>query len=230
MGLTEFGVNFFVALIALLDPIGNVPVFAAATQNATGKGRRTLAIYLALFLFGFLTFFYFTGLALLEFFGISLPAFRIAGGLLLLLLGLEMVREDFTAAFADADNQDPADYRGYARRSFERLVVPFGMPLLIGPGAISAVIIYAGEAERYGTPGLAAGVGVLAATAVAIMLCLFLTGPISRVLGKIGVALVVRVLGLILCALAIQFIIIGLGEATTGFINAEAANPYDHGS
>ena len=229
MELGAFAVNFFIALIALLDPIGNVPVFAAATSGATGKGRRTLATYLALFLFAFLTFFYFTGLALLEFFGIGLPAFRIAGGILLLLLGLEMVREDFTASFADAASaEDPSDYRGYAKRGFERLVVPFGMPLLIGPGAISAVIIYAGEAQRYGVAGLATGVGVLLATAVTIMIALFLTGPIGRLLGKIGVALVVRVLGLILCALAVQFIIIGLGEATTGLINAEAANPYEN--
>lgn len=229
MGLGEFAVNFFIALIALLDPIGNVPVFAAATSEATGKGRRRLAMYLSLFLFAFLTFFYFTGLALLEFFGIGLPAFRIAGGILLLLLGLEMVREDFTASFADAaKGEDPNDFRSYAKRGFERLVVPFGMPLLIGPGAISAVIIYAGEAQRYGVAGLATGVGVLLGTAVTIMLALFLTGPIGRLLGKVGVALVVRVLGLILCALAIQFIIIGLGEATTGFIDARAANPYQH--
>ena len=229
MGLSEFAVNFFIALIALLDPIGNVPVFAAATSEATGKGRRRLAMYLSLFLFAFLTFFYFTGLALLEFFGIGLPAFRIAGGILLLLLGLEMVREDFTASFADAaKGEDPSDYRNYAKRGFERLVVPFGMPLLIGPGAISAVIIYAGEAQRYGVAGLATGVGVLLSTTVTIMLAWFLTGPIGRLLGKVGVALVVRVLGLILCALAIQFIIIGLGEATTGLIDYKAANPYAH--
>ena len=226
MELGEFAVNFFIALIALLDPIGNVPVFAAATSGATGKGRRTLATYLSLFLFAFLAFFYFTGLSLLEFFGIGLPAFRIAGGILLLLLGLEMVRENFTAAFADAAEEDPSDYRGYARRGFERLVVPFGMPLLIGPGAISAVIIFAGESKQYGAAGTATGIGVLAMAALTILLCLFLTGPISRLLGKIGVALVVRVLGLILCALAVQFIIIGLGESTTGLINAEAANPY----
>ena len=228
MGLAEFAVNFFIALVALLDPIGNVPVFGAATQNATGKGRRTLATYLCLFLFAFLTFFFFTGLALLEFFGISLAAFRIAGGILLLLLGLEMVREDFTAAFADAASEDDSDYRAYAKRGFERLVVPFGMPLLIGPGAISAVVIFAGEAADYGVRGFATGLGVLAAVSITILLALWLTGPISRILGKVGVALVVRVLGLVLCALAIQFIIIGLGEATTGFINAEAANPYDH--
>ncbi|MDP8916460.1 MAG: MarC family protein [Pseudomonadota bacterium] len=227
MGLGEFAVNFFIALIALLDPIGNVPVFGAATGNATGKGRRTLATYLCLFLFAFLTFFFFTGLGLLQFFGISLAAFRIAGGILLLLLGLEMVREDFTAAFADP-SEGGADHRAYAKRGFERLVVPFGMPLLIGPGAISAVIIYAGEAADYGLRGFAVGLGVLAAVSATILLALWSTGPISRILGKVGVALVVRVLGLVLCALAIQFIIIGMGEATTGLINAEAANPYDH--
>jgi len=227
MGLAEFAVNFFIALVALLDPIGNVPVFGAATQNASGKGRRTLATYLCLFLFAFLSVFFFTGLALLEFFGISLAAFRIAGGILLFLLGLEMVREDFTAAFADAA-EDGSDYRAYARRGFERLVVPFGMPLLIGPGAISAVVIYAGEAADYGLRGFATGLGVLAGVSLTILLSLWATGPISRILGKVGVALVVRVLGLVLCALAVQFIIIGLGEATTGFINAEAADPYGH--
>jgi multiple antibiotic resistance protein len=232
MGLTELAVNFFIALFALLDPIGNVPIFAAATENATGRARRRLALYIALFVFGFLTFFYFTGLALLEFFGISMPAFRIAGGILLLLLGLDMAREDFTATFSDteAEGTEPAsDFRVYARRRFERLIVPFGMPLLLGPGAISAVIIFADESRPFGLTGMSVGVGVLFAASLATMIGLWLTGPIIRVLGRIGTAVVVRVLGLVLCALAIQFIIIGLGDAIPGLIDAEVVNPYDHG-
>ena len=228
MGQTEFAVNFFVALFALLDPIGNVPIFAAATSGASPKARRMIAVYIALFSFLFMLFFYFSGLALLEFFGISLAAFRIAGGVLLFLLGLEMAREDFTAVFADPDGAmvEGSDPRIYARRSFERLIVPFAMPLLIGPGAISTAIIYAGEAERFGLYGAGLGVGAIAAVCTALLLTFWLAGPISRRLGRIGTAVVVRLLGLVLCALAVQFLIVGLSEATVGWIDPAAALPY----
>src|SRR4051794_19931000 len=106
MSQTQFAVNFFVALFALIDPIGNVPMFAAATVGALAAGRRRLAIYIALFVFGFLAFFWFTGISLLQFFGISLQAFRIAGGVILFLLGLDMVRDDFTTKFADAAEEN----------------------------------------------------------------------------------------------------------------------------
>ena len=120
-----------------------------------------------------------------------------------------------------------SDPRIYARRSFERLIVPFAMPLLIGPGAISTAIIYAGEAQRFGVYGAGLGVGSIAAACVAMLLAFWLAGPISRRLGRIGTAVVVRVLGLVLCALAVQFLIVGLSEATVGFINPATANPYD---
>src|SRR5882757_1701817 len=131
----DFAVNFFVALFALLDPVGNVPVFAASTVGASGRERAQIAFYISLFVLGFLTFFYFSGLSLLAFFGISLPAFRIAGGVILFLLGLEMARDDFTATFANAadENAPAVEGRANARRRFERMIVPFAMPLLIGP-------------------------------------------------------------------------------------------------
>lgn len=224
----EFGVNFFVALFALLDPIGNVPVFAAATLGASAGGRRLTAVYISLFAFVFLIFFYFAGLSLLQFFGISMPAFRIAGGILLLLLGLDMARNDITEAFAaSGDVQGVNDIRGYARRSFERLVVPFAMPLLIGPGAMSAVIIYAGEAEAFGVAGAAVGAAAIGAVCVATLLTFLLTPLISRLFGQVGMTIVVRVAGLILCALAVQFIITGLSDATRGLIKRDAAAPYE---
>src|SRR6201995_2947397 len=98
----DFAVNFFVALFALLDPVGNVPVFAASTVGASSRQRAQIAFYISLFVLGFLTVFYFSGLSLLTFFGISLPAFRIAGGVILFMLGLKMVNDDFTASFASA--------------------------------------------------------------------------------------------------------------------------------
>lgn len=228
MSLTEYAVNFFVALFALLDPIGNVPVFAAATAGAVAAGRRWVAVYVSLFAFVFMTFFFFSGLALLEFFGISLPAFRIAGGVILFLMGLEMARDDFTAMFADAaEGLETEAPRAYARRRFERLVVPFAMPLLIGPGAISSVVIFASEAKAFGLQGMAVGIGVMAAISVVTMLCFWLTPVISRLLGRIGLTIVVRVLGLILCAMAVQFVIIGISDvARGGIIKKDVLTPY----
>ena len=226
MSQTEFAVNFFVALFALIDPIGNVPLFAAATAGAKSRDRAWIALYISLFAFGFLAFFYFTGLSLLEFFGISLPAFRIAGGVILFLLGLEMAREDFTASFSDPDDAPGGSGRAFVRRRFERMIVPFGMPLLIGPGAISTVIIYASQTREFGLPGTAVGIGVIGAVAVSTLLAFMATPILTRLLGKIGLSIVVRVLGLILCALAVQFILSGLADSTTGFIRPGVANPY----
>ena len=227
MSPAEFGVNFFVAMFALIDPIGNVPVFAAATSSASPAGRRWTALYISLFAMGFLAFFYFTGLDLLRFFGISLPAFRIAGGILLLLLGLDMSRGALTAAFSDPTGEHEAvDARGYARRSFERLVVPFAMPLLIGPGAISATIIYAGEAKAIGWPGTVAGLIAMGAVAVSTFVTFALTPIISKALGRIGMTITVRLSGLILCAMAVQFLIVGLNDATHGLMRQSVATPY----
>jgi multiple antibiotic resistance protein len=228
MNLLELGVNFFVALFALVDPIGNVPIFAAATVGATPQQRRLVAVYIAAFATAFLAFFYFTGLAVLQFFGISLSAFRIAGGVLLFLLGLDMSRSDFIGTFADPDaaKGGSKDAKSYARQRFERLVVPFAMPLLIGPGAISTVIIQASEAAKYGLAGTAVGAVAIAAAGLSTLLSFMLTGPITKLLGRIGMAVVVRVLGLILCAMAVQFILVGVSDATHGVITRSVAKPY----
>ena len=220
MSLAELAVNFFVALFALIDPVGNVAVFAAATAGATAPVRQRLAVYIGLFSAAFLTFFFFTGLALLDFFGISMPAFRIAGGAILFLMGLDMVRDDFTAKFVDeAETEAPkgrSQARLHARRRFEKLVVPFAMPLLIGPGAISTAVIYASDVQPFGIAGWASGVGVILAVSVVVILSFWATPLISKVLGRIGLTIVVRVLGLILCALAVQFVIGGVQDLMAG--------------
>ena len=227
MGEAAFAVNFFVALFALIDPIGCAPLFAAATVGTQASARWRVALYVSLFALAFLAFFFLTGLALLKFFGISLPAFRIAGGIMLLLLGLDMAREDFSPAVAEAVAEgEIADPRAYARREFEKLIVPFGMPLLIGPGAISAAVIFASRGQAMGWTGMAAGLAAIAAMSVAIFIAFLASGAIGKALGKVGMMIVVRVLGLILTALAVQFIIVGVSEATAGFVKRSAANPY----
>ncbi len=227
MSEAEFAVNFFIALFALIDPVGNVPLFAAATARATPPARRLTAFYIAAFVAAFLTLFYLTGIRVLQFFGISLPAFRIAGGILLLLLGLDMARGQVTADIAETgEDGEPLSTRAYAIKRFEGLITPFAMPLLIGPGAISTVIIYAGEAGRLGLAGLGVGIGVIGAVSAATLITFWLTGSISRLLGRIGMIVVVRVLGLILCAMAVQFVLAGVSGATVGLMRPEVATPY----
>jgi multiple antibiotic resistance protein len=156
----------------------------------------------------------------------GLAAFRIAGGILLLFLGLDMARGDFLAMFADKDAlADTKDVRGYARRRFQRLVVPFAIPLMIGPGAISAVIIQAGEAAKLGYAGTMGSLAAITAACAVSFVCFALTGSLSRLLGEVGMAIIVKVLGLILCALAIQFILLGLGEAIPGMISGAVTTP-----
>ena len=186
-----------------------------------------MALYISLFAFLILAFFFVTGLRLLEFFGISLPAFRIAGGILLLLLGLDMTRGSMSAVVDDPTAEhETVDARGYARRSFERLVAPFAVPLLIGPGAISATIIYAGEARQFGWEGTAIGLTATAAVAFSTLLTFLLTTLISRLLGRVGMIVTVRLAGLILCAMAVQFLITGINDATHGLVRQNVAAPY----
>jgi len=156
-----------------------------------------------------------------------MPAFRIAGGVILFMLGLKMVNDDFTSGFA-AVAEEAGDDRTYVRRHIERLIVPFAMPLLIGPGAISTVIIYASQAKEFGLEGTVVGVGVIAAVAAATLLSFLATPVISKLFGKIGLSIIVRVLGLILCAMAVQFVLAGFADATHGVILRSAAAPYAH--
>jgi multiple antibiotic resistance protein len=230
MVYSTFAINFFVALFALIDPIGNVALFAAATAGAKAGERAQLAVLISLVVTAFLAFFYFTGVGLLQFFGISLPAFRIAGGVILFLLGLKMVRDDFTLAFADAANSAGDDGGSYVRRHFERLIVPFAMPLLIGPGAISTAIIYASQARPFGLTGILVGMGVILAIGLSTLLSFLATPLLTKLLGRIGMTIVVRILGLILCAMAVQFLLAGIADSTIGIVRHSAAVPYDGAS
>lgn len=236
MTLIAFYVNFFITLFALIDPIGNVPIFAAATQSQAATSRRWLSVYIAIFTAVILTLFFFAGLNILKFFGISMDSFRIAGGLLLFLMGLDMARGDFLETFSHAEEVksggDPASgvqplgHRESAKKSFEKLVVPFAFPLMVGPGTISTVVIQAGVAQDYGVIGYVVGVAAIVTTALAILVTLLLSNTISRILGRVGMVVVVRVLGLILCALSVQIIISSVSEITHNLILPSAAHPY----
>ncbi|HTM80489.1 MarC family protein [Asticcacaulis sp.] len=240
MTLVAFYVNFFITLFALIDPIGNVPIFAAATQSQSKASRRLLSIYISIFTALILTVFFFAGLSILKFFGISMDAFRIAGGLILFLMGLDMARGDFLETFTHAEEVksggdaatgvQPLGHKESAKNAFEKLVVPFAFPLMVGPGTISTVVIQAAEAQKLGIIGLATGVAAICTTAFAVLITLLFANTISRVFGRVGMVVVVRVLGLILCALSVQIIISSVSEITHNLILPSAAHPYDTSS
>ena len=114
MDAVDLGVNLFVALFALVDPIGNIPIFAAATAGASMRQRLSVSALICIFIVIFLCFFFFTGLGLLQFFGISLAAFRIAGGILLLLLGRRGDWATFATELPRFRMNDDREVRCYA--------------------------------------------------------------------------------------------------------------------
>lgn len=196
---TTFLISAFVTLFVVIDPIGLTPVFIALTPGLTAQQRRAIAIRATVIAAGLLFLFAFLGEQVLGFIGISMPAFRIAGGILLFLTALDMLFERRTKRREDqADVEDVPDPS----------VFPIAIPLIAGPGAIASIILLAGQAE--GPVGMASVLGVMVAVLIIVFL-LFLSAPlIERALGKTGIVVVTRLLGMLLAALSVQFVLDGI--------------------
>lgn len=196
---TAFLISAFVTLFVVIDPIGLTPVFIALTPGLTAQQRRAIAIRATVIAAGLLFLFAFLGEQVLGFIGISMPAFRIAGGILLFLTALDMLFERRTKRREDqADVEDVPDPS----------VFPIAIPLIAGPGAIASIILLAGQAE--GPVGMASVLGVMVAVLIIVFL-LFLSAPlIERALGKTGIVVVTRLLDMLLAALSVQFVLDGI--------------------
>lgn len=190
----------FTALFVVIDPIGLTPIFIALTSGLSARARRVIALRACLVSFLLLTIFGLAGESVLQFLGISLPAFRIAGGILLFLTALDMLferRKQRREGQADSvpEAEDPS-------------VFPLAMPLIAGPGAIATMILLAGSAS---TPGEILLVHAIMLVVLACVLALFfLAGGLERLLGAVGINVVTRLLGMLLAALSVQFVIDGL--------------------
>jgi multiple antibiotic resistance protein len=201
-----FLLSAFVTLFVVIDPIGMAPLFVALTAGETGARRRAIALRACGIALALLTLFGLAGEAVLGFVGISMPAFRIAGGILLFLTALDMLFERRTQrrrrnAEDDDDRPDPS-------------VFPLAIPLIAGPGAIASMILLAGQAPE-GARGLhLLGVHLVMAAVLGLVLALFLAaGLIERALGATGILVVTRLLGMLLAALSVQFVLDGLAGA-----------------
>ena len=193
----------FVTLFLVIDPPGCAPIFAGLTKNATPAHRRAMAIRSTLVASAVLLIFALVGEALLQQLGISLDAFRIAGGIMLFLIALEMVFEKRTQRRehrAAEVSQDP---------SYEDIsIFPMAIPMIAGPGAIATIMLLVGRSN--GAAQTLVVLAALAATMVLMLLSLLAAGAIMRVLGPKLEAMITRMLGVILAALATQFVIDGV--------------------
>jgi multiple antibiotic resistance protein len=191
-------ITAFVTLFVIVDPVGLAPLFVALTQGMEPRQRRAVAIRATLIGTGLLALFGLLGEALLNVVGISMPAFRIAGGLLLFLTALDMLFERRTKRRGDqaAHVDDPS-------------VFPLATPLIAGPGALATMILLTGQ--QPGDWGWIAAIHAVMAAVMAVTFLFFLSaGLIERALGPTGINVVTRLLGMLLAALSVQFVLDGL--------------------
>ncbi|MEO8143163.1 MAG: MarC family protein [Betaproteobacteria bacterium] len=208
-GLLPFSgyARFLVTLTAVLDPFLAVPIFLALTASRSAAERARLVRVVAVTVFAVLAVSGLVGEQLLQLVGASLPAFRVGGGLVLLLMALAMLNAQ---AGGVRQSQDEARELESGELSG---VVPLAVPLLAGPGAISTTII---AAQAGGAAHFAALVGCILAVCALTWITLSLAGPIGAKLGTTGLNIATRLLGLLLAALAIQTMAEGLRQLFPG--------------
>ncbi|WP_181704047.1 MarC family protein [Chthonobacter albigriseus] len=214
--LDDFLLNAFATLLVTIDPMGLAPIFLGVTRGAAPAMRRTIAIRGSVIAGAILIGFALTGTTVLTFLGISLPAFRIAGGLLLFWIAFEMVFEKRDKRKQASAEQALAQERGEGPRPHgatgEDLrhiaVFPLAIPLIAGPGAISATILLASEAQDL--LWLAMLVGLIVLMIGSCLLVFIASDRVDRYLGDTGRSVLTRLLGVLLSALAVQFVADGV--------------------
>jgi len=196
---TAFLITAFITMFVVIDPIALTPMFLAMTQGLDAKTRRKIALRACLTGAGVLTAFALFGEALMGVIGISIPAFRIAGGMLLFLTALDMLFERRTKR-----REDRAELEEHPDPS----VFPLAIPIIAGPGAIASVILLTGQMP--GAVGLGGVIGVLVLDLSLVYVCFLGASFMERIIGKTGINVMTRLLGMLLAALAVQFVIDGL--------------------
>ncbi|KPV39127.1 MarC family transcriptional regulator [Thiohalorhabdus denitrificans] len=198
--------NSFVVLFVVVDPIGNAPIFAGLTRGLSGAERRVLAVKAIVLSAAILLVFFLGGNGLLSALGIGVPAFRIAGGILLFLVAIDMVfARQSGLRGATASEQEEAQERE------DISVFPLAFPLIAGPGAITTVLLMASEGGAW--TGQLVRLGIIFAVLLLTLTSLLLTARIMQVLGETGTNVIDRLLGLVLAAIAVQFVVDGIGGA-----------------
>lgn len=195
----------FVTLFVVIDPIGLTPLFLAMTPGAGARERRAIALRAVLVAAILLTLFGLIGEAVLGVFGITMPAFRIAGGLLLFLTALDMLFERRTQRRKDQSEQ------AHQSAADDPSVFPLATPLIAGPGAMATMILLVGGAD--GALETAALIGVMLFVLVLVAAFFLAAGLLERALRETGINVLTRLLGMLLAALAVQFVLDGMRDS-----------------
>ena len=197
-----------IALLAIVNPLAIVPFFIHYTQGFSEKQRKDTVRTAALSSFCVIAVCALLGLQILEFFSISLQSFQVGGGMLLLISAMNMLNAQPAEAKPATNEFDEGAEKAATGSSIA--VVPLTIPLLTGPAAMSTVVIYADRAQSIWQHAALVGYGVVIAAATFV--CFSLADPIARVLGKTGINVMTRLMGLILAALAVEVMADGLGK------------------
>jgi multiple antibiotic resistance protein len=193
-----------IALLAIVNPIGVIPFFIHFTQGFNAAQRRHTIHVASFSAFLVIAVSALAGLKIIEFFGISLASFQVGGGLLLLTSALQMLN----AQPAESRKDDLVEGSDKADAGASIAIVPLTIPLLTGPATISTLVIYADKARHWWQLAVLVGYGVV--IGVAVWLAFSLSGRIARVLGKTGINVMTRLMGLVLAALAVEVMSDGL--------------------
>ncbi len=197
-------INATVTLLVTIDPIGLAPLFLALTAGMDRATRTQIALRGILISTGLLVMFALAGMTILDLFGITMPAFRIAGGLLLFWLAFEMVYEK-----RQERKQETTDRAVVSHEEAKHIAVfPLAIPLIAGPGAISATVLL--STEMSSPLERSALIGVILALMVLCMVVFMLAERLDHILGDTGRMVLTRLLGVILAALSVQFVADGI--------------------
>ena len=201
--MIDLFVSAFVTFFVIIDPPGCAPIFASLTSGAAAAHRRAMAIRSVLIASGILLFFGLLGEKLLSALGISLDAFRIAGGIMLFLIALEMVFEKRTQR-----RENRAQEISETPEAEDISVFPMAIPMIAGPGSIASIMLLMARSDTLEESAVV--LAALGAILVLTLIALLLAGPLMRFVGPKIEAMITRILGVILAALAAQFVIDGI--------------------
>jgi multiple antibiotic resistance protein len=198
----HFFLSVFVALIVIIDPPGVVGIFIGITEGDTLKQQRKQALKASIFTFGILTVFFFGGTYILDFFGISLSAIRIGGGMIIAGIGFQMMRPK------PEDKHSPEEHDESVQKS-DVSFTPMAIPLLAGPGALAVVI---GASARITSNAMFDYGVVVVAILVAVLItwiCLRESNLVLKILGRNGIGALTRIMGFLLICIGVQMMITG---------------------